>query len=213
MRDGSYYGKQYRDYVIKGKRLIPDLYDENLPVNIAMDLGMNDTMVLIFYQRYREQLRLIDEYHNSGEGLDHYADVIFERKRSKGYEYDNIHGPHDMAVRDLSAKEGKSRKKIMRGYGVHVKILPKQKFTDGIATGRNWMKHLYIDDSLTYIKDMYVNYSKEWDDKLGGWKDKHKHDDWSNPGDAYRYVCQAAEEGEEAGRNRSRSQSNRDFDV
>lgn len=211
-KDGSYYGRLYRDHVIKGKRLIEDLYDENLDVSVAMDLGMNDTMVVIWFQRWKNELRIIDAYANSGEGLEHYAQAMHDRARLYGYDYDQVHGPHDMNVRDLSAKGGKSRKHIMRDYGIRVNVLPKIRVNDGIELVRKWIPNMYIDASLKYIQDTFMNYTKEWDTKLGVWKDKPLHDDWSNPADAIRYVCLATAESEVT-LKRKKNKSSKDFDI
>jgi len=212
-KDGSYYARMYREHIIKGKRLIQDLYDENLNVSVAMDLGMNDTMVLVWYQRWGKDLRIVDSYHNSGEGLEHYARIIHDKVKTHGYVYDTIYGPHDMNVRDLSARGGKSRKHIMRDYGIRVTVLPRMKVNDGIELVRKWIPHTYIDESLKYIQDTYMNYTKEWDNKLGVWKDKPRHDDWSNPADAIRYVCLAIQEAEvtHIGKRRPRKVSG--FDI
>jgi len=189
-KDGSYYSKLYRDYIVKQKRLITPLYDQNLPVSVAMDLGINDTMVIIFYQTYynmaREpELRIIDEYHNEGEGLKHYVDVL----QSKPYRYKDVFVPHDANVRELTT--GKTRLAILREYGINAKVLPKQSIRDGIEVVRKWIPYMYVDDRLTYIKEMFINYTKEWNERLGVWNSSPLHNEWSHPADAMRYACQS----------------------
>lgn len=192
-RDGSYYGRLYRDHVIKKKRIVKNLYDDNLDVSVAMDLGMRDTFVMVFYQQFKNELRIVDSYHNSGEGLKHYVDVLSDYAEYKGYSYDNIFVPHDAKVTELGT--GKSRIQILAEYGVYARILPKLDVHSGIELVRKWMPNMYIDSELQYIQDTFVNYSKQWDDKLGVWKDKPLHDEWSNPADAIRYVCLSLLEG------------------
>ena len=41
------------------------------------------------------------------------------------------------------------------------------------------------------LDDMFHNYSKEWDEKLGKWKDRPLHDEWSNPADSVRIMVMA----------------------
>ena len=189
-KDGSYYSKLYRDYIVKNKRLITPLYDKNLSVNVAMDLGMNDTMVLVFYQIYKNlqgdlEVRVIDEYHNEGESLKHYVDVI----KSKPYRYKDIFVPHDANVRELSTR--KTRLAILKEYGINAKVIPKQSIQNGIELVRKWIPYMYIDDKLAYIKTMFIQYTKEWNDRLGVWNSNPKHNEWSHPADAIRYMCQS----------------------
>ena len=186
-KDGSYWSKLYRDLIVKRKRLITPLYDKNLPVNVAIDLGINDVMVLVFYQFYvtsaEPELRIIDEYHNEGEGLEHYVKVLNDKK----YNYKDIFVPHDANVRELGT--GKSRLTILRELGVNAKVLPRQPVQDGIELVRKWIKYMWIDDRLTYIKETFVNYTKEWNERLGTWSSKPLHNEWSHPADAIRYMC------------------------
>lgn len=184
-KDGTYYSKLFREHVIKFKKLIKNLYDQELPVNVAFDLGMNDTMVLIFFQVYRKELRIIDEYHNSGEAIAHYVEVI----ESKPYNYDEFIFPHDASVRSLN--DAKTRVDIFNELGIYGIVLPKTEIHSGIELVRQWLPNTWIDASLQYIIDMYNNYSKQWNDKSNTWSSSPLHDEWSNPADAARYMCQS----------------------
>ena len=53
---------------------------------------------------------------------------------------------------------------------------------------------MYIDSSLDIILDTFQNYTKEWNEKLGVWRDKPLHDKWSNPADGIRYMCMSLPE-------------------
>jgi len=190
-KDGSYYSKLYRDKIVAQKRLIDSLYDKNLPVNVAMDLGMNDTMVIVFYQIFKgplgPELRLIDEYHNEGEGLEHYVRMLRDKEDRLGYRYKDVFVPHDAKVRELGT--GKSRLAILQELGVNARVLTRHSVHDGIEMVRKWIPHMYIDDRLSYLKGMFVNYTKEWNSKLGTWNSQPLHNEWSHPADAIRYVC------------------------
>lgn len=185
IRDGSYYARFYKKEIVGNKRIVPDLYDPNLQTHVAVDLGMNDTTVMVFFQKYGKELRIVDEYHNSGEDLEHYASVL----KSKGYTYGDIWLPHDAKVRELGT--GKSRLHRFRELGISGRLVRKDKVHTGIEQVRKQIPHMWIDEKLTYIHDTFINYSKQWDDKLGVWKDKPLHDEWSNPADAIRYMCVA----------------------
>lgn len=183
IKEGTYYAQAFLENVIMGGRLRPNLYDENLPVYVAMDLGMNDTMVMVFFQLYRDELRIIDEYHNSGESIKHYVDVL----KSKPYTYEApVALPHDAKVRELGS--GRSRLEIFRQLGVNCRVLPKIDVQTGISLVREWIPYLYVDSSLDYIVKTFQNYSKQRNSSTGNWSNTPLHDEWSNPADAIRYV-------------------------
>jgi hypothetical protein len=78
-------------------------------VNTAWDIGVGDNTSIWFYQKIGDEIHLIDYYENSGEGLEHYANVI----KDKGYDYGRHYAPHDIDNRDFSGK-GKTRREMAR---------------------------------------------------------------------------------------------------
>lgn len=187
-KDGTYYGRLYRNNILKKKKLIPGLYDPQLPVKVVYDLGMNDTMVAGFFQEFVDGVRIIDEYHNSGEPIPHYTKMMDQKRKELGYNYEfPIYLPHDAEVRSLT--DGKTRSSVFRRHGYPNKVLKKISIVEGIEIVREWIPRMWIDTSLDYIQNTFINYSKEWDDKSGTWKAKPKHDEWSNPADMIRYMC------------------------
>ena len=54
--------------------------EPDLEVETWWDLGMNDSTVITFAQRHGDEVRIIDCYENSGEGLEHYLNVIDDKK-------------------------------------------------------------------------------------------------------------------------------------
>jgi len=187
VRDGAYYARLWKP--LRTKHIIDGLYDAALPVRVAIDLGMNDTMVLVYYQVHinlngEKELRVIDVYYNSGEGLKHYV----EQMRSTNYAIEKVILPHDVKVKELGTS--KSRLAILRELGVRkTLVIPRtSSVSNDIELVRRAIPSLYIDADCSYIDDMLHNYSKQWDDKMGVWKDKPLHDEWSNPADAVRYM-------------------------
>ena len=191
-KDGAYYGKQYRDYIVKRKRLKPNLYDKNLPVHVVFDLGFSDMMVAVFFQQFIDGIRVIDAYYNSGEAIKHYATMLKNKKIALGYKYGDIWLPHDAAKTELGS--GKNIQTIFRENGVATRILKRVGIAEGIELVRKWLQNMWIDSGLHYIQNTFINYSKEWDDKLGVWKDKPIHNEWSHPADAIRYMCTVVNE-------------------
>ncbi len=209
VRDGAYYAVLFREAVeqkghvisqspsiaassngriVEMKNLRNDkyspLWEPSLKVEVAMDLGMNDSTEMIWFQRFKKEIRIIDYYHNTGEGLSHYANIL----RDKPYSYGTIHGPHDIKVRELGS--GMSRQARFRELGVKVRVLRKSDVQSGIEQVRKMLPYIWIDaDRCGRLIQMFFSYSKAWDDRLGTFRDKPLHDEWSNPADALRYVA------------------------
>lgn len=186
-RDGTYYATLYHKHITDNNREITNLFDSNLSVDVVWDLGMNDDMVLGFFQEHQYEDRCVHEYHNSGEGLEHYVNYIRDWLRENGATIGQTICPHDIKVKELGT--GISRKKRLHELGVRrIKVLKKAAINDGIEATRKLIKELYIDPvECDYIIKGFKNYSKEWDDVRGVWKDKPLHDKWSHPMDMIRY--------------------------
>jgi len=189
VRDGSYYARHYQRWVKEGNHEIPGLYDSNLPVYASCDLGRNDMWVTTYFQVHsdldgRREWRIIGEYHNSGEDISHYVNEA----RLRPWNVEKWYLPHDAAVTDLSQK--KSRADIFRALGCRVKVARKTtSVVNDIEIVRANIPQLWIDpEECEYLIEMFYQYSKEWDAKLGAWKQTPLHDEWSNPADSVRYM-------------------------
>ncbi len=202
VRDGAYYAVLFRKLLENRGRVVTankekadnsggrmvymegGLYDPALKVEVAMDLGINDSMELVFFQRFGREKRIIDYYYNTGEGLSHYVNVM----KDKQYSYGTIWTPHDVKVRELGT--GVSRLHRLRELGVKARVLKRADVNTGIEQVRKMMDSLWIDADLCgRLIMMFFSYSKAWDDKLGVWRDAPLHDEWSNPADAVRYMA------------------------
>lgn len=95
-------------------------YDPMLRVDTDWDLGYGDATAIWFSQSTPGgEVRLIDYYEHSGQGLPHYLDVLNKR----GYAYGTHWAPHDIQVHELTS--GHSRWAIAAGLGLHFQIAPK----------------------------------------------------------------------------------------
>ena len=189
-RDGSYFGVLYRDNVRKLDRYVSGLYDPDRSVYLAVDLGVSDDFVMIFFQVDSfGSYYIIDEYHNSGEGLSHYVDIAF----SRGYEIVEWFVPHDAVQRDKNRAQSSIDRLSELGVR-NISLLPKLAVNFGIEQIRKLLvnKRLWVDaEKCSYVDSMFKNYTKEWDARLGQWKDRPLHNEWSHPADAVRYMAMA----------------------
>ena len=177
---GSYYGAAIQKAEQEG-RITSVPYDQSLPVHTAWDLGMDDSMTIWFFQIAGMEIRFIDYYENSGEGLAHYALVLQERK----YIYGNHFGPHDIEVRELGT--GKSRKEVARKLGIDFRVAPKLSIDDGINAARSIFTQCWFEkDKCSRGLQALRNYKKDWDEKNMVYRKGPFHNWASHGSDAFR---------------------------
>lgn len=184
---GAYYGNHMSHALDTGRiGLFP--YDSQLMVNTAWDLGVGDQTVILFYQMHGLQIRIIDCYSNSGEGLSHYINVLETGHRAQ-YAYGNHYAPHDIKVKDLST--GRTRLETAQSLGLRFRVVPKVSIEDGIEAVRSIMSRIYWneDKNTEHLIEAARQYRKEWDDKKRCFNDRPYHDWTSDFMDALRYLA------------------------
>lgn len=150
----------------------------NKPTDVFWDLGVGDAMSLTFVQRNGIEVRVIDYYENSGEGFEHYARVL----NDKGYIYGRHHFPHDGDHRTLGAVAKTKREWAIEAGIKPVEIVPRiPTEAAGIEATRSFLPQCYFDEERCQrLIQCLDSYRKDWDDKLGTWKDTARHDEFSH---------------------------------
>lgn len=180
---GAYYSKEM-DWLQENDHIIDLEYEPALEVHTAWDLGVRDSTAIWFYQMHYNQIRIIDYYEASGEGIAHYVQML----RSKPYIYGAHYAPHDIKVQELGT--GRSRLEMAASLGLRFRVVPNIPVLDGINCTRSMLKKCYFDKTKTYegIKALR-QYRKKFDEVRNCFSDKPLHD-WSSHGsDAFRYMC------------------------
>jgi len=185
---GAYYGKQIQTIEKLGQiTRVP--WESALPVHTAWDLGIGDSMVIWFYQQLNDEIRLIDYYECSGEGLPYYIKFMKE----KPYVYGNHYAPHDIKVRELGT--GKSRWEVARSLGITFRIVNRQSVEDGIEAVRAILPRCWFDEEKTEPGVMGLKeYHKEWDDMNKVFKNTPHHNWASHPADGFRMLALSVKE-------------------
>lgn len=182
---GAYYAREMlKVYEQNRIRIIP--VDPTLKVDTWWDLGMNDKNIIIFSQRFGNEIRIIDYYENSGEGLAHYVDVLDKR----GYSY-GVHGlPHDVKVAELGT--GETRLKTLQDLGMrNIRIIQRtNSIPDDIEAVRKLMPRMYFDMEKTEkLVESLENYKKQFNESTGEFSNSPMHDKHSHAADAMRTLA------------------------
>ena len=157
---GSYYLQQIMQ-AKRDHRIINLPIHTDLPVNTYWDLGMDDSMSIIFTQDVGREIHCIDYIEESGEGLPFYAKKLSD----KPYIYGKHYAPHDIKVREIGS--GRSRLKTAEKLGIKFEIVKKIQYKeDGIEACRNIFPHCYFDiKRCARLIDSLENFKKEFDDR------------------------------------------------
>lgn len=175
--EGAYFAKQMEKAREQGRICRLPVLDA--PVYTTWDLGLNDSTAIIFWQDVGLERRAIDYYENNGESWGHYAGILL----SKGYSYSRHYMPHDAAHRQQDVDKVQSRIDKAREAGINPsEVVPRiMQEKDGIDASRAFFPNAYIDETrCARLIECLDNYRKEWDDKLGVFKDRARHDEFSH---------------------------------
>jgi len=182
--EGAFFAHEM-NAVYAQNRIGPVPVVDDAPVDTAWDIGMNDLMVIIFFQSVGPAIRIVDVYANRGYKLAHYVDVLKEKK----YRYGRHHFPHDINVRDVST--GITRKQTLYELGLYdVAVAAKVGFDDGIERVRGLFSRFYFDEERTKpLTEALASYRRDFDAKLGEYKKIARHDASSHYADALRTLA------------------------
>lgn len=182
--EGAYYAHEMNQVYLQNRIMQLPVVDD-VPVDTWWDLGYNDSMSIIFVQTVGPQIRIVDSYTNRGYKLAHYTEVL----KNKGYRYGKHILPHDVEVHDLQT--GITRKQSLFDLGLYnIQVAPKLPIMDGIERVRSVFSRFYFDEGKTkVVYDALGNYRKDWDAKMGEYKNQPRHDGNSHIADAIRVGC------------------------
>jgi phage terminase large subunit len=185
--EGAYYSR-LMSQAMEDNRIGFVAYEPKLLVNTYWDLGIGDYMSIVFIQIIGKEVRVIDFYQNSGEGIPHYIKVL----KDKGYIYGEHYAPHDIEVRELT--NGKTRRETAQNLGINFKVVPRLSREDGIEAVRNILPRCFFDQNkCENLIEALHNYRKKWDEKNQVFGEPI-HDLFSHPADAFRMFAIAFKE-------------------
>lgn len=177
---GAIYGIEMDEAEKEGRIGNFDL-DPSLPLDVICDLGYADDTVLGFFQHRRDGILLHEIYINNELDWDHYLDEMDER------EVRQVYLPHDARAKNLQTGRSIVELTLKRGY--RPQIVPDHKLRDGIASTRKILPYTYWNYPLcSGGVEAMKSYRREWDDKLGCYRERPVHDWSSHVADMHRYL-------------------------
>lgn len=177
---GAIYGVEMELAETEGRiKEIP--LDPNLPVDVVCDLGYTDDTVLGFFQQGPGGILMHEVYSNNEKEWDEYLDEMDAR------EVREVYLPHDARAKNLQTGRSIIEQTIKRGY--RPRLVPDHKLRDGVAATRKLLPYLYWNRPLcSGAIEAMKSYRREWDDKLGCYRDRPVHDWSSHIADMVRYL-------------------------
>jgi len=173
---GAYFAKEMTRMETDGRiGRVP--WEPKLRTSTYWDLGIDDSMSVVFAQQHGQEVRIIDYYEASGEGLPHFISEI----KSKPYSYDSHNAPWDIEVRELTT--GKTRRETARSLGINFRVGKKvNKKEEAIEQARQLLSRCWMDRrKCERLIASLRNYHKEYDDKNQVFKARPVHN-WASHG-------------------------------
>jgi hypothetical protein len=175
-------------------------YDALEPVYIAMDIGVNDLTVIIFFQVVHGEIRIFDYYADNGKGVDFYSRFLQMEKR---YWYHTIFLPHDAARRDGIIVENtyeREFKKLFSGTDTKFRVLKRTDKSINISNAKiKFDRCVFNMNRVKPLVEQLAKYRKKWSEQYGKYLEDPYHGVESNYADAFQYTCQAVSHIESVG--------------
>jgi len=186
---GSFYAREMLAVRAEG-RIDPTLEAEDAPVHRAWDIGVRDDTSIWWWQSVGTQIYILDCYTASGVGVDHYAQVIEDRRKEHGWKDGTDYVPHDARVKEWGT--GRTRVETMMSMGLNPQVVSQAGLLDGINATRQTLGRCVFHPRTEEIGiSALEQYRREWDDEKKVFRANPLHDFHSHLADAFRYLAMA----------------------
>jgi len=157
---GSYFGTEMTEAEKSGRiGIVP--HDPELPVHIALDIGVGNSTVVWYLQIMGPDVRAIrcEEYQRQG-----LPTIVPKIKRHTEYNFGDWVVPHDARVKEWGS--GKTRIEQLREYGISPIIAPNITLDEGINATRSLITRIRINRDTCFrgveaLKTYRADYSDE----------------------------------------------------
>lgn len=170
--------------------LTNSLYDALLPIYVAMDIGVNDLTVMVFFQLAHGEVRILDYYEDSNKGVDFYAKFLLQ---DKPYLYNTIFLPHDSTKRDaldVTNTYERDFKRLFASTGTKFHVLKRMDKQLQISHAKIMINRcVFNTNKVKKFLDNLSKYRKKWNESTSRYSEDPLHNVCSNHADAFMYLC------------------------
>lgn len=177
-------GTVYKEWSIDNYKKFD--YDQNLPIHLTFDFGVNDPTAIIWIQPKGGETRVIDYYEATNADINHFIQVI----KSKPYKSPEF-CTGDIAGRATDLTSGKSPISMLREAGFYIKTSHIPNIPAQVRQTHTKIKDLYINHKASRFKDIILNYRypEVKSDIRNQSNEIPLHDQWSHGARAFEYWC------------------------
>lgn len=191
--DAYYFAELIERAYSENRMLHTSVYDPIEPVYVAMDIGVNDLTVIIFFQIIHGEIRIFDMCEDNNKGVDHYAKFLLQ---DKPYCYHTIFLPHDSVKRDpldvVNSYEREFRH-LFTGTNTNFRVLPRSDKQELINYAKLKLNHCVFNvGSTKSLISQLSKYRKRWHEPTGQYLDEPQPKQLAGHyADAFQYMAQA----------------------
>jgi hypothetical protein len=190
--DAFYFAEAISTAYTSDRCLHTSLYDALLPVYVAMDIGLNDLTVMIFFQIAHGEIRIIDYYEDKNKDVPFYANFLL---KDKPFNYHTIFFPHDAVKRyngDIQLTYERDFRRLFSGTNTNFHVLKSMDKQLSISHAKIMISRCVFNvNRVKPLLDQLAKYRKKWSEQLGRYLEEPLHDISSNYADSFRYLSQA----------------------
>lgn len=190
--DAFYFAEAIAKAYQSNRCLYTPLYDSLLPVYVAMDIGVNDLTVMIFFQIAHGEVRIIDYYEDNNKDVPFYAKFLLQDKR---FLYHTIFLPHDSTKRnelDVNNSYERDFRRLFGHTNTRFHVLKKMDQQMSISHSKIMIDRCVFNASkVKPLLDKMSKYRKKWSEPQGRYLEQPQENEAEHYADAFRYVCQA----------------------
>ena len=187
---GAYYTKEL-DLAEYEKRICMFDINPRLAVFTSWDLGISNNTVIWFWQVDGDQIKMINCYAKTGEGLEHFIRYIEEFRQKYNIKYQQHWAPHDISVREFTSS-ARSRQAIARDMGINFLRVPNVSIEDGIQAVKSIFRQVWFHkENCRNGIDALKEYRREYDEIDKVYNEKPYHNWCSDFADSFRYFAVA----------------------
>lgn len=198
--DAYYFAEGIQKAYDENRCIYTNILDNLAPLYVAMDIGINDLTVMVFFQICHGEIRIVDYYEDKNKGVDFYAKFLLQDKR---YLYHTIFLPHDATKRDAIIVENsyeRDFRRLFAGTNTKFHVLPRQDKQLSISYAKVKLDRCVFNISkVKPLLDQMSKYRKKWIESIGAYSEDPWHNVSSNYADAFQYSMQAVGHLEAAG--------------